>query len=80
MGKNNFSNLLTNDNIFISSFTLSEYTADVPGSEMNVFQRESEVIARVRLNFDPVVKGNIRSKHLKTKMLATVSHFWKSPG
>lgn len=76
----NFTNLLTIDKIFISSLTLTEYAANVPGIEMNVFQRESGVIARISFNLSPVVKGTIRLRHLKTKKLATASHFWKSLG
>lgn len=69
--KDNFTHLLTSDNIFTSSLMLTEYAMGMPGTEMNGFQG-SEVTARISFNSSLVVKGNIRTNHLKTKKLTTL--------
>lgn len=76
--KDNFTNSLTSDKLLISSLLLTEHAADVLGIEMNGFQRGGGVAARISFNLSPAVKGTIRAKCLKTRKLATVSHFWKS--
>lgn len=76
--KDNFTNSLTSDKLLISSLLLTEHAADVLGIEMNGFQRGGGVAARISFNLSPAKNQNIRTKRLKTRKLATVSHFWKS--